>query len=119
MGEAQAKTLWDVLGQVPDHRSRHGRRFTLQSVLALVLGAVLAGRKSLAAIARWGRDLKPDQLNEFGIERPKAPCQTTYHNVLKGMQVTRLEKCLGQWVRKGRPPGRQDRKILPRSDLGW
>jgi hypothetical protein len=105
MDDAQAKTLWDVLGQVPDHRSRHGRRFALRSVLALVLGAVLAGRTSLAAIARWGRDLKADQLRVFGIERPKAPCQSTYHNVLKGLEVGRLEKSLGQWVRGGGPPG--------------
>jgi len=105
MDEAQAKTLWDVLGQVPDHRSRHGRRFSLQSVLAVVLGAVLAGRTSLAAIARWGRALKAAELKQLGIERKKAPCHTTYHNVLKDLEVGRLEESLGRWVREGGPPG--------------
>jgi len=45
MADAQAKTLRNVLAHVPDDRTRRGRRFTLQSVLALVLGALLAGRK--------------------------------------------------------------------------
>jgi len=71
----------------------------------VVLAALLSGRTSLAAIARWGRELKVEQLNEFGIEREKAPCHTTYHNVLKGLEVGRLEKCLGRWVREGGPPG--------------
>lgn len=105
MGEVQTKTLWDVLGQVPDHRSRHGRRFSLQSVLGVVLGGVLAGRTSLAAIARWGRDLSGDELKQFDIERDKAPCHSTYHYVLKDLKVDGLEESLGQWVGQGGPAG--------------
>jgi len=105
MDEAQAETLWDVLGLVPDQRSRHGRRFELQSVLGIVVAALLAGRTGLAAIARWGRDLEADQLNQFGIERPKAPCHATYHYVLKDLAVDALEKSLGQWVAQAGPPG--------------
>jgi hypothetical protein len=58
MDAAEVETLWDVRGLVPDQRSCRGRRYTLQSVLALVVGALLTGRKSLAAIARWRRALK-------------------------------------------------------------
>jgi len=105
MGKAQVRTLWDVLGEVPDRRSRHGRRFELRSVLALVLGALLAGRTSLAAIARWGRTLGRDQLDRLGIERRRAPCQATYHYVLKGLEVAALEKALGAWVAQGGPAG--------------
>jgi len=105
MADAQGKALWDVLAQLPDQRSRHGRRFPLASVLALVLAALLAGRTSLAAIARWGRSLNADLLKQFGIERDKAPCHATYHYVLKGLKVAALEKSLGRWVGGGGPPG--------------
>jgi hypothetical protein len=98
MAEALAVTLWDVLGRVPDHRSAQGRRFSLQSVLAIVLAGLVAGRKSLAAIARWGRELKAAQLRELGIQRRKGPCQATYHNVLKGLAVATLERQLAGWV---------------------
>jgi hypothetical protein len=105
MGEAEGKALWDVLGQLPDRRSRHGRRFPLASVLALVLAALLAGRTSLAAIARWGRSLDIALLRQLGIERDRAPCHATYHYVLKGLEIAALEKSLGQWVGGGGPPG--------------
>jgi len=90
MDAAQVETLWDVLGLVPDQHSRHGRRYTLQSLLALVVGALLAGRKSLAAIARWGRSLSDSELQPLGIDREKAPCHATYHNVLKELKVQAL-----------------------------
>jgi predicted transposase YbfD/YdcC len=99
MAEAQPVTLWDALGQVEDHRSAHGRRFCLQGVLGIVLAALLAGRKSLAAIARWGRQLDGLQLRQFGIERPKGPCHATYHYVLKDLRTAALEGQLARWVR--------------------
>jgi len=105
MADVEGKALWDVLVQLPDHRSRHGRRFSLASVLALVLAALLAGRTSLAAIARWGRSLDAELLDQFGIERDKAPCHATYHYVLKGLKVQALEKSLGRWVGGSGPPG--------------
>jgi len=105
MAEKQGKTLWDALGQVPDHRSRHGRRFSLQSVLGVVVSALLADRTGLAAIARWGRTLSKDELKQFDIERKRAPCHATYHYVLKDLEVETLERSLGQWVGQGGPPG--------------
>jgi len=86
---------------VPDHRSAHGRRFPLRGVLAIVLAALLAGRKGLAAIARWGRGLKHDQLRQLGIERAKGPCHATYHYVLKSLSADALERRLAGWVRSG------------------
>lgn len=105
MAEGQARTLWDVLGSVPDNRGRRGRRFGLQSILGLVLCALLAGRTSLAAIARWGRSLSRQQLEQFGILRDKAPCQSTYHYTLKGLAVGVLEESLGRWVAEDGPAG--------------
>ena len=98
MAKAQSGTLWEVLGQVPDHRSAQGRRFCLQSVLAIVLAAQLAGRKGLAAIARWGRGLGPDQLRQLGIERKQGPCHATFHYVLKSLDTDALERLLAGWV---------------------
>ena len=91
-------TLWELLADVPDHRSPLGRRFSLRSILAVTLGALLCGRKSLAAIARWGRGLKQNQLRALGVERSRAPCHATYHNVFKGLEVEVLERVLARWV---------------------
>jgi len=103
MNTSKAVTLWDVLGQVPDHRSPSGRRFALRSVLAVAIGAILSGRGSLASIARWGRRMNKDFLCAFEIDRKCSPCQTTFHYVFRDLKVDKLERALGRWV-KGLTP---------------
>ena len=39
-------SLWDVFGEIPDHRDSSGQRFSLQSILAITLAAMLAGRSN-------------------------------------------------------------------------
>lgn len=55
-GEAEPVSLWEALGEVPDPRSRLGRRHPLQAVLVLCVVAILSGARSLYAIAQFGRD---------------------------------------------------------------
>ena len=99
METAERKTtLWDMLERVPDHRDASGRRFSLRGILGITLAATLAGRDSLAAIARWGRKLTRRQLAAFGIDRKKALCHATYHNVFKGLEIMALERELGAWT---------------------
>ena len=50
-------SLWEVFGGIPDHRDPSGQRFSLQSILAITLAAMLAGRSNLASVGRWGRKL--------------------------------------------------------------
>ena len=99
MNTSNAITLWDVLGKVPDHRSPSGRRFKLRSILALTVGAILAGRTSVASIARWGRKMNKDFLCAFGIDRKSSPCQTTFHYVFRDLRVNNLERVLATWVK--------------------
>jgi hypothetical protein len=93
------RTLWDVLEGVPDRRAAAGRRYPLAAVLAITLAAMLAGRTSLAGIARWGRRLDEGALRALGISRPRAPGHATYHDVLRDLDVAALEAGLAAWVR--------------------
>jgi hypothetical protein len=45
--------LLAALATVPDPRKRRGIRHSVQSVLLLAIGAVMAGKASLVAIAGW------------------------------------------------------------------
>lgn len=101
MGKKERRrALWDYLGKVPDHRERQGRRYELRSVLAMAIAAVLAGRQSLAAIARWAEGLRgKEELLQFGVERRKTPCHATFHYVFKGLNAKALERALSAWVR--------------------
>jgi hypothetical protein len=93
------RALWEVLEGVPDRREASGRRYPLAAVLAITVAALLAGRTSLAAIARWGRRLDREALRELGIVRPRAPCHATYHYVFRDLDVDALEAGLAAWVR--------------------
>jgi hypothetical protein len=97
----RCRSLWDYLGTVPDHRKKRGVRFKLRSILAVAFAAVLAGRKSLAGIARWAEKLEENKelLRQFGIERDEAPCHATFHYVFKGLKVKPFEAALAGWVK--------------------
>lgn len=98
-GEIGVRPLWEVLGEVEDPRGYTGRRYRLQSMLAIALAAMMAGRTSLAGVARWGRQLTRKGLESFGIERKKAPCHATYHNTFRCLDIESLEQVLSDWVR--------------------
>jgi DDE_Tnp_1-associated len=93
------RALWEVLEGGPDRRAASGRRSSLPAILAITVAALLAGRTSLAAIARWGRQLDREALRALGIARPRAPCHGTYHDVFRDLDVAALEAGLAAWVR--------------------
>lgn len=98
-----SRTLWEVLGDIPDRRGRKGRQYPLRSVLALALSAMLSGANDLMAVFRWGRRLPPEALYALGLER--APCHATYHYVFKALDVAAAEQVLGVWARGDQPLG--------------
>lgn len=102
-----SQPLWDYLGDIPDPRSASGRRYSLQSILALILVGMTCGKQSLRAIARWGRRLSPAQLQIIGIERPSSPSQATMHNLLVRLEPSLLETALGKWVQAVAPEGQR------------
>jgi hypothetical protein len=98
-------SLWDAFAAVPDPRDASGKRFPLQGLLAIAVAALLAGRQGLAAIARWGRECSPEQLRRLGIQREKAPCHATWHNVFKVVDCGEADQVLSGWARAALPPG--------------
>jgi hypothetical protein len=52
----------------------------------------------MAAVARWGRKLTEKALDAFEVDREKAPCHATYHNVFKDMDVVALKRAVGKWA---------------------
>jgi hypothetical protein len=96
--QTELTTLWDCLGQIPDPRNASGRRFSLQSILALIIAGLLCGKLSLRAIARWGRRLAQEDLKLIGISRDKSPSQSSMHYLLTRIDVTAMEKSLGAWI---------------------
>jgi predicted transposase YbfD/YdcC len=86
-------TLLQTLSAVPDPRRRRGRRHSLQSILLLALGAVMAGARSYAAIADWAA-VADHAVGVCG--RP--PHASTIRRLLGRLDVVALEAALTGWV---------------------
>ncbi|MGW4898480.1 ISAs1 family transposase, partial [Kitasatospora sp. NPDC004240] len=108
--------LLDHLAAVPDPRRAKGRRHPLAFVLALAACAVLAGAKSLTAIAEWATDAPAAVLAALGGPNrdpsgPTAPAEATVRRVLQRIDGDALDAAIGAWLAArdtGSPPCRPE-----------
>lgn len=96
-----------ALATVPDPRKPRGRRHPLAAILALSAAAMLAGARSLYAIAEWGREQDPAVVAALGFERERTPCVATLHLVFKRLDAQAFEAALAGWAQAelGERPG--------------
>ncbi len=66
-------------------------------MLAVAVGAVVAGARSYAAIAHWASDLDDAQRGALGLGS-RAPDPVTIWRVLTTVDPARLDKAVGDWV---------------------
>jgi len=96
--DAAPLSLAEALAIVPDPRSRHGQRFPLTAVLNLVSVALLAGMRSLEAIAQFGRDHGHSLAWALGFRSGRTPCKATLSNLLRRLDAAAFEQALSRWV---------------------
>jgi len=88
--------LLDLLATVPDPRDPRGVRYPLAGVLAVAVGAVLAGARSFAAIGDWAADLASQQLSRLGLGA--APEESTLRKLFARLDADALDGVLGAWL---------------------
>lgn len=103
-GAGELADLLDRLRHLPDPRRLRGRRHRLSYVLALAACSVLAGAKSLTAIAEWAADASDQLLLHCGAtlrdpDRPyRAPSEATVRRVLQRIDGDALDTAIGGWL---------------------
>ncbi|MFE5097844.1 transposase family protein [Streptomyces sp. NPDC056638] len=107
-------SLLTCLAQVPDPRRGQGRRHPLAFALSLAACAVLAGAKSLAAIAEWAADAPPHVPARLGgpcrepDRGPVAPAEATVRRILQRIDGDALDTAVGGGsLGAGAPPARR------------
>jgi hypothetical protein len=93
-----ASSLVDVLQEIPDPRGLRGRVHPLPAVLGLVTLGLLMGRKSLASIARFGRQFGTPLAHALGFRRGKTPSLSTLSRTLRVLDAVAVEAALARWV---------------------
>jgi predicted transposase YbfD/YdcC len=93
LSAAESISLLQALATVPDPRQRRGRRHSLQSVLFLALGAIVAGARSYAAIADWA--VAGEHEMSVCTDPPHA---STFRRLLSRLDPAALQAALTGWV---------------------
>jgi hypothetical protein len=100
--------LLQTLQRVPDPRKPRGVRHRLTTVLAVALGATLAGAQSFVAIAEWAADAAPDVLARLGVGGA-VPSESTIRRCLQRLAPDKLDEliCAWMWLRTSTISGRR------------
>ena len=93
LSAAESISLLQALATVPDPRHRRGRRHSLQSILFLTLGAIVAGARSYAAIADWAA--AGEQQVRVCADPPHA---STFRRLLSRLDPVALQAAVTGWV---------------------
>jgi hypothetical protein len=99
-----ALSLIEVLAEVPDPRSRHGRIHPLPAILALTVLAMLRGCKGPVAIAQFGRDHGAALAHALGFRRGKTPGASCLSELFSRLDAVAFEAVLSRWIRSRTPP---------------
>lgn len=97
------RSLADVLGAVPDPRSRHGRRYDLPFLLTCLVAAMLCNCNSLEAVGEWCREQRSLLRQVFGPRRHLTPTGALFRWLLPRLSAAYLEWALASWVQATRP----------------
>jgi predicted transposase YbfD/YdcC len=100
----------EVFAQVPDPRDPRGVRHDLATVLTLAQTAVLAGARTLLAIAEWTQDTARETLSRIGIDADRTlPSESTIRRTLAQVDANDLDLLMSGWMatRVGELAGRR------------
>lgn len=91
-------SLVEALASVPDPRARRGVRHPLSAILSLAAVAILAGCKSLEAIAQFASDRGVAFTHALGFTREDSPTKSCLSKVFRRLDVAAFEAVLGRWA---------------------
>lgn len=96
-------TLFAVFEIVPDPRRLASTVYPLQAVLAVVVAGLLAGLRSLLAIAEWIA-LQPEAVRTgFGLPAARTPVQSTLHRILARLDPGGVARVLATGAASAHP----------------
>jgi hypothetical protein len=95
------RSLPGFFSDLPDPRSRHGRRHALPTVLAIAAAATLCGMRGYKAIAEWADDLGQKARARFRCRyrnrRYEVPSESIIRDVLIRVDPDHLDHALQRW----------------------
>jgi hypothetical protein len=91
-------SLAEAFALIPDPRDRRGRQHPLVAMLGLSAVAILAGCRSLQAVAQFGRDHGSGLAHALGFRKAKTPAASTFCELFRALDVAAVEAALRAWL---------------------
>lgn len=91
-------SLAEAFALIPDPRGRCGRQHPLVAMLCLTAVAVLAGCRSINAVAQFGRDHGIGMAHALGFNKAKTPAPSTFCELFRQLDVAAVERALRGWL---------------------
>jgi predicted transposase YbfD/YdcC len=116
---AETPHLLAYLATVTDPRAHAGRRHPLVAILVLAAAAVLAGARSITAIAEWAADAPQPVRAALGTRRDPltgrwvwaVPTETTIRRTLARVDPEALAAAIGAWLADRDQPDQRRRAV--------
>lgn len=96
--QVEIPPLIDIFTQMSDWRKARGKRYKLESLLALLLLGILCGKRGARSTARWSKGLAPQQRERLGIKPQWSPSPPTLCRVLWHVDLEELAKGTEAWI---------------------
>lgn len=96
--QVEIPPLIDIFTEMSDWRKARGKRYSLESLLALLLLGILCGKRSARSTARWGKGLAAQQRQRLGIKPVWSPSAATLCRVLWHVDVEEMAVATERWV---------------------
>jgi len=95
-------SVYARLGKLTDIRKAKGKRYSLITILMIILMAKLCGEDKAMGIADWAKNRQAEMIKLLGLERPSLPNHNTYRRILaNAMYEDEIERLVGEYNEEG------------------
>ena len=111
-------SLYDRFQQLSDNRKARGKRYSLATILVLMVMAKLSGEDQPSGIAEWAKYRTKELVEMLNLNYEKMPHHSTYRRVIEAViTAEELEQMMSEYFTERKYFGKQvqismDGKIL-------
>jgi len=100
--ECDMGSVYARLGKITDIRKDKGKRYSLRTLLMIIIMAKLCGEDTVMGIADWAKNRKREVVEILGLKRSTMPNHNTYRRLLAyGVYQEEIERMVGEHNHQG------------------
>jgi predicted transposase YbfD/YdcC len=94
--------VFERLGQLTDIRKARGKRFSLETILTIIVMAKMCGEDTPSAIADWAKNHQEQLITLMQLKRPKLPHYNTYRRIMACVVYEEeIARLVGEYNQRG------------------